>query len=380
VNPTEYYLRAKGKVTGPFDLPALLRLARAGVLSRADEVSSDREHWSLAGEMKELASALAPVGVIVTPSPLPAPSLIARAARPAVAPSVADGLKRASRLSRRLTPAVGITAGVIILLLLNLPVMVIEGKVLWFWSAVGEPGMRAFIAMCLLLLLEGPMLCVVSVTGRGLARGIPFVACTAMALLLLMIMAISSDEPLLLSLLVLIWYLLPALAIMLAAAAQLRAMLPFATGARFTQIVIACVLGTLALACAILLLVQLSGETLPNALVAAAVLAILACGLAIAAAALAVIAAAAQLSRANSASLVLSCACAGIVLVSTLLLSIAAAEAVSRQSSWLGISAASGGETASVWFLFFRLGAMLQALICVGGAGVFETMQAAQRR
>ncbi len=202
-----------------------------------------------------------------------------------------------------------------------------------------------------------------------------------MALLLLMILAISSDEPLELSQLVLTWYLLPALAIMLAAVAQFRAMAPTPTGAKLAQVVLACLVAILAITCAIILMVGMSRETLlPKPVLAAAVLAILACGAAIAAAVLAVIAAATQWQRSNTASLILSCVCAAILLVSSLLLSIAAAEAVSQASSWLGISAASGGETASVWFLFFRLAAMLQALVCVGGAGMFEAIESGQRR
>ncbi len=172
VNPTEYYLRAKGKITGPFDVPSLVKLARSGVVRGVDELSSDRAHWSPAAEFRELASVLAPVATIVRPSLIPVPTSpapTAAASRAAIAPSLA-GLARASSLSRRLAPAVGITAGIILLLLLNMPVMVIDNRVLWFWSAVGEPGMRSFVATCLLLLLAGLMLCVVSLTARGLAQ------------------------------------------------------------------------------------------------------------------------------------------------------------------------------------------------------------------
>lgn len=49
-----YYIRARGKITGPFDLNALQKLVRRGSLSRIHEVSSDRISWASAGDFGEL--------------------------------------------------------------------------------------------------------------------------------------------------------------------------------------------------------------------------------------------------------------------------------------------------------------------------------------
>jgi len=50
----EYYLRSRGKISGPFDLANLQKLVRRGVLSRMHEVSSDRQTWSQAADIVDL--------------------------------------------------------------------------------------------------------------------------------------------------------------------------------------------------------------------------------------------------------------------------------------------------------------------------------------
>src|SRR5438045_3698942 len=57
--PDGYFIRARGKITGPFDVPGLQKLVRRGLLSRVHEISSDRLNWSMAGEFEELFPARA---------------------------------------------------------------------------------------------------------------------------------------------------------------------------------------------------------------------------------------------------------------------------------------------------------------------------------
>ena len=40
-----YFVRSRGKVTGPFDLGGLQRLVKLGMLSRVHEVSTDKQNW-----------------------------------------------------------------------------------------------------------------------------------------------------------------------------------------------------------------------------------------------------------------------------------------------------------------------------------------------
>ncbi len=41
-----FFVRSRGKVTGPFDLAGLQRLVRLGMLSRVHELSADKQNWS----------------------------------------------------------------------------------------------------------------------------------------------------------------------------------------------------------------------------------------------------------------------------------------------------------------------------------------------
>ncbi len=49
-----FYMRVRGKVSGPFDIPTLQKLVRRGALSRIHEVSGDRITWTHAGEYEDL--------------------------------------------------------------------------------------------------------------------------------------------------------------------------------------------------------------------------------------------------------------------------------------------------------------------------------------
>jgi len=54
VSETNYYIRLRGRVSGPFELASLQAMARRGTLSRIHELSSDGVSWSSAGTMAEL--------------------------------------------------------------------------------------------------------------------------------------------------------------------------------------------------------------------------------------------------------------------------------------------------------------------------------------
>lgn len=49
-----YYVRSRGKVSGPFDVDGLKKMAKRGLIARVHEVSSDRVNWAAAGEYEDL--------------------------------------------------------------------------------------------------------------------------------------------------------------------------------------------------------------------------------------------------------------------------------------------------------------------------------------
>jgi hypothetical protein len=50
----QFFVRIRGKISGPYDVPSLQKLVRRGMLSRIHQISSDRQSWSAAGEFEDL--------------------------------------------------------------------------------------------------------------------------------------------------------------------------------------------------------------------------------------------------------------------------------------------------------------------------------------
>src|SRR5262245_3080511 len=71
-----FYVRSKGRITGPFDLAGLQKMVRRGLVSRFDEISSDKRSWSGAGEFEDLfpsragAAVAAPVAAVAASAPM----------------------------------------------------------------------------------------------------------------------------------------------------------------------------------------------------------------------------------------------------------------------------------------------------------------------
>jgi hypothetical protein len=49
-----FYVRSRGKISGPYDIVALQKLVRRGLLARIGEISQDRATWNRAGDYDEL--------------------------------------------------------------------------------------------------------------------------------------------------------------------------------------------------------------------------------------------------------------------------------------------------------------------------------------
>src|SRR4051812_5114131 len=96
-----YYVRSRGKVTGPFDLSSVQKLVKRGMVSRIHEISSDRVSWTGAGEYEELfpsggslATATASPGAVTTDE-----GTYDIAGDAATGPTMPDGLVAAARPS-----------------------------------------------------------------------------------------------------------------------------------------------------------------------------------------------------------------------------------------------------------------------------------------
>ncbi len=60
-----YFVRSRGKISGPYDLAGLQRLVKLGMLSRAHEVSADKQAWASAGTVPGvLPGPAAPVAAV----------------------------------------------------------------------------------------------------------------------------------------------------------------------------------------------------------------------------------------------------------------------------------------------------------------------------
>lgn len=73
---SQYFIRSRGRVQGPFNLDSLKQLARKGKVSRFDQVSVDREQWESAGDIEEI---------------FPQPPTAQERAGPTAAPSATQG-------------------------------------------------------------------------------------------------------------------------------------------------------------------------------------------------------------------------------------------------------------------------------------------------
>lgn len=65
MSESTYFVRIRGKVSGPYEIEGLRRLVRQGALSRIHELSADRVTWDRAGEYEDLFPQ--PAGQSVTP-------------------------------------------------------------------------------------------------------------------------------------------------------------------------------------------------------------------------------------------------------------------------------------------------------------------------
>src|SRR4051812_22513709 len=86
MSDTAFFIRSKGRITGPYDLPSLQRMVRRRLVSRFDEVSSDRRSWSTAGEYEDLFPADAAASAVADSVPTGSGANYREQSEPFVAP------------------------------------------------------------------------------------------------------------------------------------------------------------------------------------------------------------------------------------------------------------------------------------------------------
>ena len=483
-----YFIRSKGRVTGPFEVGALHKMVRRGLISRLHELSSDRQSWSPAGEFEELFPQQArgtvaessnssrddggagdggagPIPIAPTPASSgfyysqedggtvgPVPLNVLRALvlngtvrqtdavwqEGAGAASVAAALPQlrdlfggvgganggyaggeaaasgyhgarngravagngttAARVLKRtsdIAAAVGVAAGAVMLLALNLPVDVSDKQVAWWWDGI-EKGSGWMTLFCFYFLFAGIALCAVGPLVRGIARAVVFVSIAGLGFAFLSVAALGSDSPGHAFVAVLATFGVPALAAALAAASRARSAtsavvgFPGGTGARASLVIFGASLVASTLTVIVSMLAESDGMSRAPAWVAAAfALSLLASLAALVAGGIALGGGTAGFGRGlNVAVAVLAGSSIALLAVGVIVACAGLSSLYSEGRDLLSIGdLTTGPSTGLFFFLLIRLALMFGCLVAVLGAGMLEMLvaptvsgTAAQRR
>ena len=217
-----YYIRARGKIAGPFTIVQLQTLAKRGTFSRIHEVSIDASNWFSAQSLTQIfPPAPPPRRVKPTPPESAGKAMSASGsdlslkdykgeevvllpvqeeeaillpidksqtyARPSPAkPSVDEGTVYGSSLQKinALCVAEGISAGIVLLFCLNVPHSQSDQALIWWWNVLGQPGAVAEKLSFLYALIAGVSLFFLAPFLRGQARGWAYLALGSIGVLL----------------------------------------------------------------------------------------------------------------------------------------------------------------------------------------------------
>ena len=454
-----YYVRSRGRITGPFDVALLQKMVQRGALSRTHEISSDRASWTPASNVAELfptaqpsvhptarSGASQPAGAasqgVVSPSPArsasPSPSTqhyfysqggvnvgplrgevlqnlvkngtvladdmvwsegstMAVPARQvpmlaAMFTAVPEAIPRpgAARPSVTLDTTIfsafvgiaGLVAGILLLLLLNLPWFIPNGTPVWWWTIASQTPSALPTIEGVLLLLAGIALCLVSFLARGVLRGVVFIVVTGVVGLSLIadVCSVPDSGPALIGFLIL--YGVPAITSCVSASARARSRLLGVTSATAAQMTVAIVL---AVAATILLMVAVNGgAVVPLVLRPFFVVFILALLAAAAAAILAIVDAAKGTSRPLNlwATYCADASLALQVLVVVFFVVAVAREAVGygRLTDSLPVSMRRGMIASSVTIILLRAWLLTFVPALLAGIGIAEILLASHAR
>ncbi len=201
-----YYLRYRGRVTGPYDLARIGVMAERGSLSRLHEVSVDGRSWTSAGSMPGLFSgrakrpaasgdAKADSGGLgpalreiepVSPEETSPPCKALAGEGEAGAGAGADEGACTRRLIRRLAFGTGLAAAPVLLLCAFLPHGRVGGELVWWWDPQPGPGTVPLGLACVYGILAAVGLAVAPFRLEGTPRGRVYVAVGAAGVVVLL--------------------------------------------------------------------------------------------------------------------------------------------------------------------------------------------------
>jgi hypothetical protein len=142
----DYYVRSRGRVRGPFSSNALRKQLRAGIVSRFDQISTDRKNWQAVHYFPELDDAPPAASM---PSPQQPVSAESVASAPQSTPSgaVPERVESVQQVEhstapkanesapiRHLSRALPISAGLLIGFAVNLPKSATQERLLFWWD------------------------------------------------------------------------------------------------------------------------------------------------------------------------------------------------------------------------------------------------------
>lgn len=451
-----YYVRARGRISGPFDSSTLQRMARRGMLSRVHEVSTDKLKWTSAAELAdvfqvassslaaEVAEVAAPanggdpaVGTPLPPQsassgatyyysqagstigPLSLPVLKALAQNGTLGPadvvwredaevatpacqltqlagifgqtparrSAAGGVA-ASNLAafvklreqvRDMTTTMGFVMGGAILLLVNLPLLQIGNRSLFWWHIAGR-GAEGFTISVFYILLVAVTLCIIAALLHGKARAVVYMSLAGFGLLIWAFSPFAATGPAPALIMVAALLLIPPLTAISLASARFRAVCPEYAPGRVLLTVVGSVMALLSFIASLILLSEMPGgwSVIPGWATAVLMLVVLSCLCALATGILGIVNVKPQFSPGlNTTILVLSL----VTLLSSILYS---AIMVVGATDMAGVgrelvqgfagSSADLPSSAAMGFLLFRIIFVFYALVALLSTGLLELL------
>ena len=226
----EYFIRMRGRVTGPFGLEELRSMLRLGTLSRVHDVSIDRSNWLPVGSVAELLPAqtvteAVPLelasepetsqgvmdlaggggGGAVPPAGGPPPRALPPTAvasppwvDPAMAPLGGEDVNEpevdAAKQFNRLSLADGICVGVVLLICTNIPFTRSGGSLVWWWDLWGQDGGGMFLVFSIYAMIAGVTLIFIASLTKGLSRGWSYLIAAGLGFFLLTIAMIAGPN------------------------------------------------------------------------------------------------------------------------------------------------------------------------------------------
>jgi hypothetical protein len=276
---------------------------------------------------------------------------------------------------------IGLLVGCLILVLLNLPVATVEARNVFWWHAFNGPGMAMFVTCCLVTLVIGMALCIVTPLTDGIARGITLL-CLGTVLLFLDFLVPAMTGPGKEACLLAAILLTPTFAAMLVSASRVYGSRTGASAGRASVVVWAALLSAASLLALILMLSDMGEGPAAKPTWAVTLIAclILQCLTGLAAGILGIVCAKPTFSRGlNLATTICGLTCWMIAAASLAILAVGLSDAVDLVRELTPALGAGGDAVPSgkaIGFLAFRVSTVFFATVTLLAAGLQELLAA----